>query len=284
MLETTLMRQLLNRIVPNGLTRTFQNGPLRGKTMCGPLFSGIRTYTTGNHEIACIHIIRKLSPFIPFGSFYDIGAHIGYYSLLIPSLLSQIQSVHSFEPHPRVLRFLKKNLTQKQNTSNFTIHPVAITSTCGRSLFWTIGSREAPQGSGLLETIPESHKTNNPDQAEFYVETATLDYLVYEKGLPVPSFIKIDAEGAEINVLLGAKKLIAEQNAIWFAEIHKGIDLYQFCSLLSGYQNYELLSNDVHTRVLSIPVKLITADMIYLLKSCLEEKTLAVICEVDAFR
>ena len=158
-----------------------------------------------------------------------------------------------------------------QNISSFTINPIAVGPVNGRCLFLSIETIEAPQGSGLLETIYGPFITRDRSQKEIYVEAATLDYLVYEKKLDLPSFIKMDIEGAEISVPFGARKLIAEQSAIWLAEIHKGKDLYQYCQCFPGYKHYKFLLNEIHKRVLSIPERLITSGMLHILESCVRE-------------
>ena len=70
--------------------------------------------------------------------FIDIGAHLGFYSLLAARLVGKEGKVYSFEPTPRTFEFLKENIS---TTSNVIVNQVAVLDQEGVISFVDYGSR-----------------------------------------------------------------------------------------------------------------------------------------------
>ena len=121
---------------------------------------------------------------------FDCGADIGIFSSLVCSQTSRVSRVIAFEPNPDVAGFLKRNLSQLQISSNLITKAV--------SCF---------KGTGRLEVPAYDHS----DHARFLVpgegplEVVTIDSFGVRGG---DVAIKIDVEGAEIEVLKGAAETI----------------------------------------------------------------------------
>ena len=120
----------------------------------------------------------------PDDTFWDVGAHFGYYTLLASRNLSAGRCI-AFEPNPDNRWFLEKHIHWNQ-LKNVTVLPFAIASTDAVRRFGGGGT-----GGGKL------------DGGDFQVQTRTIDSLVQSDAYPTPTFMKIDTEGAEVEVING---------------------------------------------------------------------------------
>ncbi|HET9210250.1 MAG TPA: FkbM family methyltransferase [Thermoanaerobaculia bacterium] len=131
----------------------------------------------------------------------DVGANIGYYLLLIESLVGPRGSVACFEPEPENLRELRRNV-ERNRLENVRVLPAAVGAGDGRiSMRTGINAAVAGEGGG-----------------DFTVPLTSLDSAL--EG-PV-DFVKIDVEGYEGHVLAGARRLLREHRPLLFVEIHPG--------------------------------------------------------------
>ena len=124
------------------------------------------------------HLVTEATTFI------DIGANTGLFSHIA---LQNGANVISFEPHPKAREILKDNI-QKRNAK---IYPYAL-------------SNEASKVKLFLSDELGSHSLFAYNDKHIIVEAKTLDSLYKEKV----DLIKIDVEGAEMNVLQGMKELL----------------------------------------------------------------------------
>lgn len=130
----------------------------------------------------------------PEDTVFDVGANLGYYALLASAFAGE---VFAFEPSPRILPTLRRNL---EGVSNATIVDTAAGDRAGTAdLFLAptnlIGSSSFVEGWTATEETAE-------------VRTTTLDLFCRERGLR-PDWIKIDVEGFEESVLEGARETLA---------------------------------------------------------------------------
>lgn len=130
----------------------------------------------------------------PGDTFYDIGANVGCYSLIAHFLAKGRLSVCAFEPNPPTFAALCANLSH--NGVSATALGIALSDS--RSTLTLNGS--------LLEPGPTSRTDLD---GGFTVLCERLDDLVAERGLPVPTIVKIDVDGAEEGVLRGAASTLA---------------------------------------------------------------------------
>lgn len=141
--------------------------------------------------------------------FYDIGANTGVYSCYVSGCLDT-GSVIAFEPHPDNLILLKRNLGM--NESSYRVCEYALSDEEGR-------------GNLSLETSSEDGGKYSLSAAG-HVESVSIpvirgDELVRRKHLPEPDIIKIDVEGAEMNVANGLRETLLQSNCRHvYCEIH----------------------------------------------------------------
>ncbi len=130
----------------------------------------------------------------------DVGANIGFLSLLAGDLVGPNGSVISIEANPEVYKTLEENIIINGFTKRFFLHQLAVYD-CATELTFTWN--EHRDGSGRIVTPVQPGLAKKHCQ----VETKTLDAICADTKVDL---IKIDTEGAEPYVLRGAKETIAK--------------------------------------------------------------------------
>jgi FkbM family methyltransferase len=158
---------------------------------------------------------------------FDIGANVGFYTLLASVLVGDRGKVVAFEPVPRNLRYLWSHL-QINRITNVLVIEAAVSDNNGECLF---------------DTGPNHSTGRISKKGGLTAKVATIDKLVAGGEVPPPTHMKIDVEGAELNVLRGGMStLIAYRPDLFLATHSKGVHR-QCCDLLKslGY-NLEPIS------------------------------------------
>lgn len=127
--------------------------------------------------------------------FWDVGAHLGVYSLLAAKL--ENSKILALEPNPRTFRYLEQNITLNRFVKKIQPLPIALTASSGLLNFFC---DELESDVSSLVTL------ENPGQLKSVeIEAMTLDQLLRKHGTP-PDIMKIDVEGAELSVLQGGSE------------------------------------------------------------------------------
>tara|TARA_Y100000996_G_scaffold256676_1_gene202015 strand:+ start:114 stop:1094 length:981 start_codon:yes stop_codon:yes gene_type:complete len=159
----------------------------------------------------------------------DVGAAIGYFTLIFARSVGQNGRVFSFEPKKDRFEILSKNV-QVNNYSNVILENKAIMENKKKMNFY-----ERDDGfSGLrFITNPEKPiKYLNTDKHKVPVEITTIDldeYLENNGLLEKISFMKIDVDGPELLVLQGSKSLLKNENLKIFMEWDKASAKWSGC-------------------------------------------------------
>jgi len=125
---------------------------------------------------------------------FDVGANVGYYTLLASKIVGSKGKVYAFEPDPNNLKLLHKNV-YINNCKNVTVIPFATSDKNGQSVF-----------SLNLANPGESRLSQGDKKDAILVKTITIDSYVKSENITHVDIIKMDIEGAEIKSLLGGKK------------------------------------------------------------------------------
>lgn len=134
---------------------------------------------------------------------FDVGAHLGEYAIALAKATGPSGSVIAFEPNPRLVRNLRRTL----DSSRFRVLDVALSDRPGA------GSLYVPRYASMAAITPWAP---DPTLSVVPIRVTTLDTLIAE-GIPVPSFIKCDAEGAEARIFRGGSMLLrAHRPALQF--------------------------------------------------------------------
>lgn len=173
--------------------------------------------------------------------FFDIGAHLGYYSMLASKLVGGTGQVHCFEPTPSTFQVLQANVAA---TGNSHANQCAVFSGQGTATFNDYGLRWSDCNSLYGARLDEKTLSSiNP--ASYNVETISIDAYLNGRGLEA-DFIKIDAESAEIEILKGMEHTLSNSKPMITMEVGdmdiEGVpSSREIVSYLSekGYQAYE---------------------------------------------
>jgi FkbM family methyltransferase len=143
-------------------------------------------------------------------TFYDLGANIGYFSLIAARLVGPTGRVVSFEADPEIAARLRENLA-RNNFSHARVEQKAVWSGATNVSFSRVDPHTSPD-RGLGHVCADSSGDT------ITVEAISLDSYVTPQNSP--DFLKCDVEGAEVEVFRGAGRLLAERGTILLVELH----------------------------------------------------------------
>ncbi|WP_171165575.1 FkbM family methyltransferase [Streptomyces sp. I05A-00742] len=155
-----------------------------------------------------------LSHLRPGATVLDVGAHIGYYTVLASALVGRGGRVTAFEPTPSTLSVLRRNAARLPNAS---VVPAAVWSRRDELVLFDHGLGYSAYNSAFEARLPEAVRARIPSEP-FTVEAVALDDHVRAEGLDV-DFVKIDAESAEAHVLAGMRELLSRQRPVLSLEV-----------------------------------------------------------------
>lgn len=175
----------------------------------------------------------------------DVGANIGFYTLLSSTLVKDSGKVYAFEPEPRNYELLLRNISMNE-FKNIMPFREAVSDICG----WT------ELNIDVIE--PGAHSICNVRDsfcASVRVNTTSLDSFAKTMRIDSVDFIKIDVEGAEMNVLKGMHEISrSNKNLVMIMELwplglkRAGTELellwYEFFRL--GFNDIYLIDEKIH--------------------------------------
>jgi len=129
--------------------------------------------------------------------FYDIGANVGYQTLIGAEILNGNGSVVAFEPDPRNAKLLQMSIN-KNGYKNIEVKQVVVSDSYGETSF------HLSDATNLSSVIKTKHS-----KEEVKIKTIVLEC---DQPLILPNFIKMDVEGHEVEVIRGAINMFAENN------------------------------------------------------------------------
>jgi FkbM family methyltransferase len=133
------------------------------------------------------------------GVFYDIGANVGFFTILAARCVGPSGQVFAFEPEPRNAALLRRNV-ERNGFAQVTVIEKAVSSQPGCDILML-----TPYcGSHALARARQ--RVNVVDEIE--VQTVQLDELVERGQLAPPSLVKIDVEGSDYDVIRGMTRTI----------------------------------------------------------------------------
>lgn len=164
---------------------------------------------TGSYEPDVSAVLREV--LTRGATFVDIGANIGWFSLLAASLVGPTGRVVAIEPNPRNVALLRQS-AKDNGFENIDVAAVALGDRRGTAALETDGS------NGRLIAIegPPVHAV----EASFVVATYPLDTVLTDVGVDHVDAMKIDVEGAEPLVLRGATRTISQSRPVLISEFY----------------------------------------------------------------
>lgn len=189
------------RLIPKGMVLPILQGRMKGtKWISG---AGEHGYWLGSYELQ-----KRMSferEIMANSVVYDIGANVGYFSLLAAVLTGTEGKVYAFEPLPRNARFLRKHVALNHLENRIEVIEAAVSDREGEAHF-DLGASTA---MGHLA-----------DSGEIRVQMVKLDRMLETGELRPPDYMKVDVEGAEFEVLSGARHILEEYRPVLFLDTH----------------------------------------------------------------
>lgn len=188
------------RLIPPQQVVPILTGRLRGKRWIAG--SSNHGYWLGTHEYPkqCM-----FTQFIQCGmAVYDIGANVGFYTLLSSVLTGCEGRVIACEPLPDNLALLHRHIVLNQ-LHNVQVIEAAISDNVGFARFACGRS----SSMGKLDT-----------RGQLEVTTTTIDTLVFQQSFPLPNVVKIDIEGGEARAILGMRMVLAQASPVILLATH----------------------------------------------------------------
>ena len=157
------------------------------------------------------HIHRVLSAVLSTGSvFLDVGANIGYHAYFAAGLVGPRGDVSAFEPDPDIHAVLTRNLASFRWAR---AENVAVWDGAG-SLEFERSFLRSESGWGALTAVRNLNKGER-----ISVRTISLDSWGGAAGLSSLDVVKLDAEGAEVRILAGARSILSEFHPVLLMEV-----------------------------------------------------------------
>ena len=171
----------------------------------------------------------------------DIGANIGFYTLLLAKLVGPHGAVIAFEPGPVSFSLLKVN-TILNGIKNVTLLNKSVTASSGIEYYYS--NQTAESGSTTTRTTPEF---GHPRE-RIEVEAVSLDDYFRDNDTKI-DYIKMDVEGGEYNALKGMQNLLAQNPGIRltieyapYLPLWGGVELQEFLDFIRAqdFKIYDL--------------------------------------------
>jgi FkbM family methyltransferase len=178
-----------------GMVAVIASGPGKGLRFdAGP---HTKRFADGAYERAVQDALASVVK--PADVCVDIGANLGFFSLLLGRLAGPGGSIYAFEPVPANAATIDRN-ARLNHMGNIEVLTLALSSVDGRDEL--LLARHV--GGAVLRSAGTP-----PDRAGgMDVETASLDTLVERGRVKPPGVVKIDVEGAEMDVLRGMDRVL----------------------------------------------------------------------------
>jgi FkbM family methyltransferase len=143
---------------------------------------------------------------------FDIGANLGFFSLLSASLAGPTGRIEAFEPVPSSAAAVRANASLN-SFSNVRVHDVAVADKPGEARLWV------PVDASWAHL--DLHGRHPNTDFEVVVSVVSIDREIAAGHLPVPHVVKIDVEGAEVGVLRGMRETLAAHELVVICELHE---------------------------------------------------------------
>lgn len=200
-----------------------QGGGAISTLLIKPLASGVRVVVDLTDHAVCLNIFHDrfelneldfVERSIGTGEHViDVGANVGYFALSMAHRVGPTGSVVAIEPSPPAVRCLRLSIDENAFGDRMTVIEAAAGSQDGEARF--LAHRHSTNGGSgfVLEDaavpVPELHSAST-------VPLVRLDTCLRRR--PV-TFLKLDVEGSELNVLSGADTLLREDRPVILAEL-----------------------------------------------------------------
>ena len=213
------------KLIPDKAVVPILQGPLQGKRwIAGSSSHGcwLGSYEFSKQKIFIEHVSEGQIV-------YDIGAHVGFYTLLSSQLVGTTGQVIAFEPFPPNVAYIQRHIILN-DLKNVKLIQKAVSNRYDQVTFQIANSSS-------MGHLAEGKISGD----SIIVDTIALDQFISDEGLPLPDVVKVDIEGAEFDFLQGARNLFESRSIKLFLATH-GSDVHSSCVTFLQEMGYEVVS------------------------------------------
>ena len=177
----------------------------------------------------------------PGDVFLDLGANIGYFSLLVATNFPSVKVI-SFEPVQELFQNMNDNISLNSIKNISTVHAAVGETSEEKELFVA-----APDNLGMSSFYQPGNYSGKTER----VKVVTIDDWFKTSGLSKMDVIKLDIEGSELAALKGMKEILQKQKPILIVEVNpetlsmfnlKPSDIYDYLKQLN-FEGFLILEN-----------------------------------------
>ncbi len=213
--------------------RRFNGVPIRVPKRVGMSFKPFKNI---KYEVEEWESVRKFGS--PGQTFLDVGANAGIISVAMSKVAGSTGNVISCEPNPLTYQQLIETL-KLNRCSNVLPSQTLLTDQCGTAQFFISTVDELGFRSSIIATDPACKK--------IVIPAVTVDSLIQGNG--DLDYMKIDAEGAEYKILVGAQRTLDNSRPIVQVEVHG----QQMEQIGDSIESLFVFMKDHHYRCINIP-------------------------------
>lgn len=164
----------------------------------------------GTYEMPVQEILSQYLK--PGDIFYDIGANVGFFTILAANLVGASGQVYAFEPEAKNVAILRRN-AELNHFANVTVMEKAVSRTTGVEAFYLTKC----VGGHTLASVGRKFDIEEC----LTVSTVSIDDLLLQQPREIkpPTLVKVDVEGAEIDVLHGMSQTIQQYQPLILYEV-----------------------------------------------------------------
>jgi FkbM family methyltransferase len=184
-------------------------------------------------------LLRNASELIrPGAVVWDVGANQGVFAFAAAGLSGSGGFVYAFEPDTFLVAMLRRSAKLNPSAAPVEVIPTAVSSQVGLARFRIA---ERARSANALESVVGSSQMGGVRESQT-VMTVSLDWCLGQ-GFRPPDVMKIDVEGAELNILLGATELLRTAKPAILIEV-RSTNAVDIARILEG-AGYTLYDSDV---------------------------------------
>lgn len=142
--------------------------------------------------------------------FLDVGANIGWFSLLASTIVGPEGHIHAFEPRKPTVNYLLRSIVMNGLESTVTVHDFGLDKVSSEQFLGWVKNTPNP-GSSMVTS-----SANHAGLETIPIHLVALDTL----NIPRVNFVKIDVEGAEMRALEGGTNTLSRDRPIVLSEIY----------------------------------------------------------------
>ena len=197
----------------------------------GRIYLNVREHKNMLRRVLGLYEVNKVNALCAFlppgGTFIDVGSNKGDFALIAAKRVGAAGTVIAFEPEPANCDWIRRSLDLNA-AANVSLQPVALSDTDGAAVLF-LGEKS---GWHSLVSTEARHSV-----AQITVAKRTLDSFLAERGSTRVDVLKIDVEGAELEVLRGARAtLAANPHVVLLLDLHPqmGVNVAEVAAFLTG--------------------------------------------------